>query len=187
MRHLEILLRLLPPVAYQAGDPAIARELAPTAEAFDAVLDARAAAQAEIDPRTTLQLLPDFEALYGLPGPCVIADEQTVAVRRNAVQQAMAATGGQALDYFVAVAAALGFEVTINELQPHTVDDPVDEPIWDQSAASYWEVHTTEYTVTYATADSPCDEPLATWGNDLLECTLRRLRPAHTVVLFRYD
>lgn len=37
-----------------------------------------------------------------------------------------------------------------------------------------------------ATVQMGVDEPLASWGDSLLECVIRRLRPAHTTVYFAY-
>lgn len=42
-------------------------------------------------------------------------------------------------------------------------------------------------TVTrFAAGVSAAGEPLATWGNAVLECELQALTPAHTVLQFHY-
>ena len=33
---------------------------------------------------------------------------------------------------------------------------------------------------------SVAGEPLRSWGNNLLECTMERIKPAHTVLIFAY-
>jgi uncharacterized protein YmfQ (DUF2313 family) len=42
-------------------------------------------------------------------------------------------------------------------------------------------------TITDITVDSLVDEPIASWGNALLECVIKRLKPAHTSVIFGYS
>jgi uncharacterized protein YmfQ (DUF2313 family) len=36
------------------------------------------------------------------------------------------------------------------------------------------------------TVNGRVSDPLAAWGNTLLECVMRRLKPAHTTLLFSY-
>lgn len=62
----------------------------------------------EMDPRTTYELLEDFERVTGLPDPCVPA-EQTVNERRAALVTRLTGQGGQSIAYFLGLAAALGY------------------------------------------------------------------------------
>jgi uncharacterized protein YmfQ (DUF2313 family) len=48
-------------------------------------------------------------------------------------------------------------------------------------------VHAPETTIRSFSAGQGCaGEPLRTWGNERLECTIRRLAPAHAIVTFNY-
>lgn len=140
---------------------------------------------AEADPRTTLELLEDWERAYGLPDACTELGESWSARRARLVAK-IVATGGQSPAYYIAVAAELGYTVTIEEFRPWTVDSAVDAPISGTDWAYAWLVRAPAETVTWWTCDSGCDEPLASWGNTLLECVISRLKPAHTIVLFAY-
>lgn len=149
-------------------------------------VDARAAQLLEeADPRTTYELLPDWERVAGLPDPCV-PSEQTVDERRAALLRVLTSTGGQSRAYFIDLAASLGFEITIEEHQPHTVGDDVAHAIQGDAWRWAWTVRAPEETVTYLTVAGAVPEPLATWGNERLECVIERSRPAHTNVLFAY-
>jgi uncharacterized protein YmfQ (DUF2313 family) len=62
----------------------------------------------EADPRTAVELLPDYERVHGLPDPCV-TDTLTADQRRNALVSKMTSLGGQSPAYFLAVLQRLGY------------------------------------------------------------------------------
>ena len=139
----------------------------------------------ETDPRTTSEMLTDWERAYGLPDACT--DEvDTIAERLNVLYQKVTATGGQSRQYYIDVAAALGFEITIDEFRPFTVESNVDYALYSTQSRFYWRVNAPEETVRYFTVDSSAAEPLSDWGNEILECVINRLKPAHTTAIFSY-
>lgn len=181
------LLQLLPRGAAWEVEPQDVRWrlLLGIAEEF-ARVDARAGVLVdEADPRTTSELLTDWERVFGLPDPCVGSD-LTLAQRRAALLARYTGLGGQTPAYFVGVAAALGYTVTITEFRPYSVNDSVDTPLYDDPWAYAWQVNAPLNTIGEFTVDTPVSEPLAWWGNAALECVLTRLKPAHTRVLFAY-
>jgi uncharacterized protein YmfQ (DUF2313 family) len=124
---------------------------------------------AESDPRTTTQLLGEWETATGLPDGCIPGGGSTEQ-RRNAVVARLIATGGASPAYFIELAAAYGYTITIDNLGPN-----------------HWRVNSAEdESVTYMTCISTCIDELQTWGNDQLECLINRLKPAHTQVEFAY-
>lgn len=140
---------------------------------------------AEVDPRRALEMFPDWEEWAGLPDVCT-ATVLTLQQRCNALVQKLTSVGGQSRAYFISVAAFLGYEITIEEFEPHTCETGCDQPIYDEEWRFAWKVQAPEQTIIEFTCESPCDEPLRAWGNELLECTIERLKPAHTHVLFGY-
>jgi uncharacterized protein YmfQ (DUF2313 family) len=62
----------------------------------------------ESDPRTTLEMLADWEITAGLPDTCT-GGEDTIQERRAAVVQRITSTGGQSRSYFLSIAAVLGY------------------------------------------------------------------------------
>lgn len=142
----------------------------------------------EADPRTTAELFADWERVGGLPDACAQAfgGDQTRAQRRAALVGKLTTLGGQSAAYYVGLAAALGYAITVEDFRPHTVRDPVNHPLYGSAWAFAWQVNTALNTVTKHTVRGPVSDPLASWGTALLECVIQRLKPAHTTVLFSY-
>ena len=85
-------------------------------------VDGRAADLLEIesDPRTTVELLPDWERNFGLPDPCYEAP-QTIGQRQLALVMRMTMLGGQSREFYIAVAAMIGYTITITEYRVFVV------------------------------------------------------------------
>ena len=71
----------------------------------------------ESDPRATFELLPEWERAFGLPDACTI-ESQTIEERRDALVTKITSLGGQSRDFFISVAAALGYTISIYEYAP---------------------------------------------------------------------
>jgi uncharacterized protein YmfQ (DUF2313 family) len=184
-RHLK---QLLPPgVAWNLEpDSNLSKLLTGIADEC-ARIDGRGAALIdETDPRTTFELLTDWERVLGLPNPCVTT-EQTVAQRRAAVLAQVQSLGGATPAYSIVIAAALGYTITVTEFSPFDVDDDVDTPLYSDDWAFAWQVNGPLNTIGELGVDDDVDEPLAWWGNAALECVMVRLKPAHTLVMFSYS
>lgn len=166
---------------------------------LDALLDAMSQELARIDaradsltreaiPSATSELLTDWERVAGLPDPCVTDEEQTTQQRRNALVSKLAGRGGQSPDYFVELAAALGYEVTITEFRPFraglsNAGDLISNGDWIFT----WRINAPAVTIIeFRAGQSAVGEPLRSWGNDLLECRLNHFKPAHTILQFGY-
>lgn len=150
-------------------------------------IDGRAAQLIEeSDPRTTAELLADWERVAGLPDSCVTAAQAT-AQRRAALHAKLTTLGGQSVAYFIALAASLGYTVTITEFEQHTVVDDVEHPLYSHPWQFAWQVNAPQDTVGTLSVTDTVADPLAWWGNELLECVVNRLKPAHTHVLFAYS
>lgn len=143
---------------------------------------------AEANPATTAELLADWERVAGLPDPCTGGLEETLQGRRNALVAKLSASGSASIPYFIAVAAALGYTVTIKELKPFRIGvTPITEPLYPSEIIFVWQVWAPATTITYFTiGQSGINEPLRRWGDALLECRINQLKPAHTAVFFIY-
>lgn len=157
------------------------------AEEF-ARIDARAEDQLrESHPSSAAEMFEEWEHQYALPLPC-ITDEQTMVERRAALVQAYQAHGGQSRAFFIAVAAALGFTITIDEFIPMHAGCLAGAPCNGEDWAFVFQVNAPETTTTHFTAGtSVAGEALASWGNAMLECAIKRLVHAHRVVQFSYS
>ncbi|HVG51533.1 MAG TPA: putative phage tail protein [Xanthobacteraceae bacterium] len=85
-------------------------------------VDSRAAdlLERESDPRYTLELLPDWERNWGLPDPCYEAP-QSYAERIAGLLARMTMQGGQSREFFINVAATIGYTITITEYRTFVV------------------------------------------------------------------
>jgi uncharacterized protein YmfQ (DUF2313 family) len=140
----------------------------------------------EADPRITYELLPDYERIFGLPTDCMSGVNQTLQQRHNALVSQMTSVGGQSRQYFIDLAAAAGFAITITEFTPFTVGMTVADPLYGTDWRFAWQVNASLNTVTHFTVASGVNEALGTWGNNLLECLINRYKPAHTIAIFSY-
>lgn len=186
MTHSELLKRLLPPVAYDPNAPALSAELQADGNALDAAMIAADLILSEADPRTTYQLLADWERVLGLPDPCV-GQLPTIEQRRAAVVAKVSMHGGQSRVFFIALAARLGFAITITEFKQYSVMSPVNAPLYGVPWCFTWRVNAPLNTVRRFSVMSGVNESLSTWSNQLLECAISRFKPAHTVVQFAYS
>lgn len=143
--------------------------------------------EVEADPNFTVELLPDFEADFGLPDPCTPLNP-TLEQRRGALLAKMRAKGGQSAAYFIAVAERLGYSITIQRFYPFRVGQArVGDPLYGQGWIFAWRVHAPATTITpFRVGRSSVGEALRSWGNAELECVIRRLAPAETIVQFAY-
>ena len=147
-----------------------------------------AAVLVESLPSTTYELLPEWEETLGLPDPCA-GPSPTIEGRRAQVVARFAGSGGQSIPYMVSFAANLGYTITITEFVPAQVGilragQPLNGPAW----AYAWQVNSSLNTIRHARAGAfSAGEPLASWGNAVLECELKAISPAHTVPIFSYS
>lgn len=186
MNHAELLKRLLPPVAYDPNAPLLSAELETEGRALDAAQIAAELILTEADPRSIYQLLADWERVLGLPDPCV-GQLPTIEQRRAAVVSKVTMKGGQSRAFFVALAAKLGFTITITEFKQYSVMSPVNTPLCGWQWCFTWRVNAPINTVRNFSVMSGVNEPLSSWGNALLECAITRFKPAHTHVQFAYS
>lgn len=141
----------------------------------------------EADPRTTSELLPDWERVAGLPDPCVTAD-QTVEQRRAALVSKLTLLGGQSRAYYIAIAEGLGYPgATIDEYRPMNCNDNCNDALYSQADRFAWQINLpSDGGIFVANCNSPCDSPLQAWGDEAIECRISRYKPAHTTVIFAY-
>ncbi len=141
----------------------------------------------EAYPLSSAELLEDWERVVGLPEPCV-GTPTDVQTRRQAVHEKLGRRGGQSRQYFIDLAAKYGFTITIAEYNTFraghsSAGDPVNGPQWRFA----WRVNAPETTIrTFKAGQNSAGDPLRRWGNELLECLINRLKPAHTHVIFAY-
>jgi uncharacterized protein YmfQ (DUF2313 family) len=138
-------------------------------------------------PATTYELLPEWEASLGLPDPCAGVPPSTQA-RRQQVVARLTNSGGQSAAYYISVAAALGYTVTVTNYAPFRAgQSTAGQQLGTWEWFYTWSINAPLNTVThFAAGQSAAGDPLAVWGNKVLECEMNALKPAHTILQFHY-
>jgi uncharacterized protein YmfQ (DUF2313 family) len=138
-------------------------------------------------PSTTTELLPEWEATLGLPDPCA-GPSPTIELRRAQVVARFIGDGGQSVPYYVNFAAALGYTITITEFAPFHFGMTFGMPLCGPDWAHAWRVDGPIFTIErFELGVSEFGEPFAFWSNNVLQCELQRIAPAHTIVIFNYS
>lgn len=188
--YTELLKNLLPPGLAFVRDPGTNLELLLSGCAVELarVEDRGEFLAVDLVPSESLELLPDWERVAGLPDNCSGALEDTVQGRRAALAAKLSSVGGQSVEYFIAIAKALGYDITITEYKPFRVGmSAVGDALTNGDWRFAWSINAPETTaVQFRVGLSTVGEALQTWGNGTLECKIRQLAPAHTVPLFIY-
>lgn len=154
-----------------------------------AVVEAEAEAMMdELDPRTSVTLLPDFERCLG-PDPCGRDEgELSLDQRQRLAHQRWTATGGQSLPYLIETAARLGEIIEIEEFWPSDIGvleaggDLIadgEQFVWLVKLADRGEE-------TFNTGAGQAGDPLGWVHLSDIECELRRIAHAHTTPVFSY-
>jgi len=182
--------QLLPPGAAWPREPgSVLDELLQAMAQEPARLDANAhRLLAELDPPQALALLAEWERMCGLPDTCTQSAE-TIAQRRDAVVLKLTARGAQTPAYFEELATLLAnAPCTVKEYRPFRVGvsaagDALSNGDWPHT----FTVQAPSVPIrAFAVGQGAAGEPLRSWGNERLECVIRREKPAHTIVTFTY-
>lgn len=164
-----------------------AQALAPLMDTYERLAARDAYLLVDAFPSTTDELLPEWEESLGLPDPCA-GPSPTLQLRQQQVVARLTGRGGQSVQYYTDVALSLGYTITITQFAPFRVGRPVGQPIYGTAWAWAWQVNAPQFTVEkFSVGRDAVGEPLARWGNTVLQCELNRLKPAHTTLLFNYS
>ncbi|RAM63226.1 hypothetical protein RB24_18115 [Herbaspirillum rubrisubalbicans] len=183
------LLELLPsgPVWPRDLDTGLAQLLLAKADEL-ARVDARAdQLLEEADPRTTSELLSDWERVAGLPDECMDL-APTPDERRQRLHQKLAWQGGQSVAFFINLLEVLGYPgCTITEFRPFRANSKCNASLNQGGWRFAWRINVPgSVTIRTMNATSPCNAPIRRWGDSSLACILARYRPAHTVLYISY-
>jgi uncharacterized protein YmfQ (DUF2313 family) len=186
-----ILHRLAPPGhAWPKAITGTARALLEGLAGTPAEVERRAAMLlVEFDPRSTLELLPDFERLLGLPTACATGEPQTIVERRTAVVSRLTAVRGSSPAELISLAATLGLTIEVVEYVPFAAGigyagAPLSNGPWLYTVTFRAPVATGQF---FRAGSSGAGDSLFALSNVALECGLEDAVPAHVFPRFDYD
>ncbi len=168
------------------ADSNVARLLTPLAAEQVRFEQAAESMLAEATPSTSAQLLPDYERVLG-PDPCLAATSAaTYQERRSSVHLRWTRTGGAARRDFIALAAVLGYAITIDEFSPSRAGRMrAGQQLRGQRAQWTWRINLPRTNVVrFRAGVSRAGERLLSFGMPWLQCQLSRNTPEHTVLVF---
>lgn len=161
-----------------------AREFARVDARLASVLD-------EADPRTSTEMLTEWFTDWGVPSDCIKAiANPTLEMMRQELIAKITSNQGLTADFFEGLAGVLGYDAAVTTFDTFTCASLCDARLYDENwrttfvlGIAFAEDGHAKYFETTWTAD----QPLATWGNALLECLIKALAPAHVNVIFMYE
>lgn len=138
-------------------------------------------------PSTTYELLPEWESTLGLPDPCA-GTSPTIQQRQAQVVARFVGGGGPSIPSLATFANNLGYTVTITQYtQARAGMLKAGDPCCGYDWNFTWKITAPLNTVVRAVAGAmAAGDPLAAWGNQVLECEFRAVMPAHTIPIFAY-
>lgn len=159
----------------------------------------------EIDPRQTSELLDRWETVLGLPDECT-PETPTPDDRRLQILQRYTAVGGLSGSYYEFLISQLGFASSVTKWKSFKVgQSQVGDPLTNdfdvpfrvgmkvgQSLRAvgwlfYFNVDIpASAVVPFRVGQSQVGDPLVEFGNPLVQCTIKKLKPAHAGVTFTY-
>lgn len=189
--YLEMLQALLPRGLAWPRDPdaTLTHLLHAIADGLAAVDQAGADLIGEIHLGTTVDLLPDWERVLGLPDTCSGALSGTVSGRRAVAVQAIRRHTDASPPSYTAIAAEMGYEgaTVIERVQADAERIVGLDTSGGRWAYVWWLRVPAAHRVRYKDVLSPVTAPLAEQISDAeLECRIRRVAPAHTYPVVIY-
>lgn len=205
--YKQLLINLLPKgrLWQPKEQPTFSKVLESSAQELCRVDDRVKQMLLEIDPRTTFESLDQWETTVGLPDECT-PDGLSTDERRNQIVQKLTTIGSLSKTFYEFIAAQLGFPTVVvenrvnfiagraragdlltNYFNRHFVagskaGDFLTEIGW----RFYFNVEMPITAAAHFVAGSTAGTALQTFSNELIECTMRKLKPAHAGVTFTF-
>lgn len=183
--YRQVLYALMPPgPAFSESDLLLDGLAAEFARCHNRILDLIT----ESDPRTTTELIDEWEKDVGLPDPCddIFSIDRPLSERRRILCTKLLTQGNQSVPYYQKIAKELGYEVEIHGYSEHTVESRVDDSINGPDWVFAFAIIASEETIRDASVEDDVDTPLRWWGNRRLECKINSIKQSHTIPVFIY-
>lgn len=190
-QYKEQLRALLP--AGPAWDPELVPEVDLVLDGvsleFSRVEERASALLGEMDPAGISELVPDWEAVMGLPDAC-LGPNPAFEDRRLAVRRRLVEVGGQSPAYFIEIAVSQGYpNATITEHRAPRMGR-------SRFGAAHFGTWHAQFMWTLNTGSRHRQGRrfgVSYWGErfganpgSALDCLIRRAAPAHTVEFIKY-
>lgn len=142
----------------------------------------------ESDPRTASMTLQDWFDEWGIPDECLkLLQNPTTEDYRKVLLLKITTLGLTFEELVKVIAAYLGYNASIGDTDIFTVKSLCDAHIYDASWRNTALIVSADATsVDLFKVTDRVSKRLAEWGDDLWECLITSLSPAHCNVIFKY-
>lgn len=150
----------------------------------------------EADPRQASETFEEWETSYGLPSACAPA-EQSMADRRAALIGRIVGRGGMTRQDYLDLAEGLGYAgAQVLEFREATVE--VNTPTGHIGAVIGDDMNCADWDLTWRVllpagvvrqsviGEAVIGDPLSSWGDELIECSLRHAAPSWLILQIAY-
>ncbi len=186
MNHADLLSSLLPPVSYQTAEPAMQADIVAQGAQLDEADDRGQSVLAAAYPSRSGDWLARWERLLGLDG-----GSKSYQRRLSAVIAKINATGGLSIPYFIQLAAAAGYSITISEPQPFRAgQNRAGERLAPEDIMFMWFVDVaanSQQVWHFRAGRGTAGSRLSEYADAVIETLFQDLKPAHTDVRFTYE
>lgn len=138
----------------------------------------------EADPRTSFELLPDWERIAALPA-VYVTGPQTTEERRQALVAKLTLLGGQDPGFFIDLAAGLGITITVMEFRPARVGkSAIGAPCYTARVRFCWQINHPDILETRTKIGARIGARINYWQGPVQVFYIGRFAPGHNKVLF---
>ena len=191
--YSRMLKQLLPPgPAWPRGDATslMGMMIEVWAEEFSRVDSRVRALMREADPRFAVETFENWLDDWGLPDDCIRAwSSANQTTLRTLLMYKIKNIGRQDRSYFFELAEMFGYRIVIDEFRQHSVQSTSMDAVCGENWRHVWRVDVMTgagSVMGYHNTLGPVNEALAWWGDRLIECLIKRYKPAHTDLYFGY-
>lgn len=186
MSYRDTLLGLLPPVSYARNGEKQQQQAQIDGAVLDGIQTQAQSIANAITPPSSGSLIADWERVLGLDGT-----GKSYAQRIAAAVAQINATGGLSIPYFINLASAAGYTITIDEPQPFRAGiNRAGDRLAPEDIIYTWRVNVVGNSQTvwrFRAGGSTAGERLSAYSDAVIETIIQALKPAHTWVGFAYD
>jgi len=146
----------------------------------------------EVDPRTTNELLTDWERLLGLPDECESSPENlTIQDRRDRIVQVLTTSGSQNKQFYVDLAANFGITISVEDVNDQPPFRASRGRAGDRLTNGDWTYAFVisapfENATRFRASQSRAGDRLVDVSNPTLECLINKHKPAHTIAILTF-
>lgn len=146
----------------------------------------------DVDPRTTVDLLTDWERLLALPDECESSPENlTIQQRRERIVQVLTTDGGQNAQFYVDLAANFGVTIAVEDINDQLPFRVGRSRVGDRLTNGPWKYVFVvnapfENATRFRVGQSRVGDRLLDVNNPTLNCLIQKHKPAHTIAILTF-